>query len=274
VSGDDGGSSADWWLVVLRLSTGQGTDATEVTPMIQTRSIQPTHGPALEPRRVTAGGGRLVRVQEHLVSYKLAAPETGNAFSLVELQTPPGGSVPLQVERFEEKTLYVLDGTYVVRLSDETAVLGAGDLAFVPRGTAHSFRNAGPRPARLLLLATPGGIHDRFLAEIGEPVADSDVAAPIGPPDSAEIRAAAHAYGITILDRADAERTGDARSPVRQNGNGLVPPSEFYRQRYPDGQSAPQWAEMRSADSGIDGEGTAADDIERRDASWEDAEWQ
>jgi quercetin dioxygenase-like cupin family protein len=165
----------------------------------RTRSGQSTVLPTLEPRRVSAEDGEVVRVVENLVTFKLSAAETGNAFSLVEVRTLPGGSIPFHVRHFEEKTIYVLDGTYVLRIGDETVVLRAGDVAFVPRGTPHSYRNAGPLEARMLMLATPGGIHEHFLEEIGEPVSDRAAPAPAGPEDVAKARAAAPKYGITLL---------------------------------------------------------------------------
>jgi uncharacterized cupin superfamily protein len=49
----------------------------------------------------------------------------------------------------------VIDGEYQVRLGDEVVIAGAGDLVFVPRGTAHTFRNVGSRTGRLLNIIAP-----------------------------------------------------------------------------------------------------------------------
>jgi quercetin dioxygenase-like cupin family protein len=167
--------------------------------MIQYSPTRSTEIATIEPKHVPAEEGPVVHVAGNLVAFKLAAAETGNAFSLAEVRTLPGGNIPFHVRHFEEKTIYVLDGTYVLRIGDETIVLRAGDLAFLPRGTPHSYRNAGPQGARMLMLATPGGIHEHFLEEIGEPVSDRTMPVSIGPDDGARARAAAPRYGITLL---------------------------------------------------------------------------
>ncbi len=74
--------------------------------------------------------------------------------------------------------------------------LGAGGYAFVPRGMVHAFTNVGNTPARMLILVTPGGLHEQFFAELGEPV---DAPAPAGPPDVERIVAVSAKYGIEIL---------------------------------------------------------------------------
>jgi hypothetical protein len=46
--------------------------------------------------------------------------------------------------------------------------IGVGDLAFVPRGTPHIWKNIGTGEGRLLRIYTPGG-HEKFFFEIGRP---------------------------------------------------------------------------------------------------------
>ena len=154
----------------------------------------------LAPRRVDAGEGSAYRVLENVITVKLAATETGNAFSLSEVCTPSGGGVPLHIEYFGEKTYYVLYGTFVVRIGDGTVVLGAGDLVFVPRNTPSAYRNASPLPARMLILATPGGIHERFHAEIGVPVSGASDTEPTDVSGFPRMRDRAPSYGIAILE--------------------------------------------------------------------------
>jgi mannose-6-phosphate isomerase-like protein (cupin superfamily) len=120
------------------------------------------------PRHNGASEAHVVRIVDSNDLVKLSKTETGNVFSLVEVRTPSGASIPHDAHHFEDKTFYVLDGYYVFRIGDESVELGAGDLAFVPRGTPHSYRNPDPVRARMLVLSTPGGIHQRLLEAIGE----------------------------------------------------------------------------------------------------------
>lgn len=56
-----------------------------------------------------------------------------------------------------DETFYVIEGTLGFRIGDRTHEAGPGTVAFVPRGTAHTFANPSPVPARSLVLVTPGG---------------------------------------------------------------------------------------------------------------------
>lgn len=62
----------------------------------------------------------------------------------------------------------MLDGTFEILLGDELIHAGAGDFAFVPRGTVHRFANIGDAPARILAALAPAGI-ERFFRAVGEP---------------------------------------------------------------------------------------------------------
>ena len=148
----------------------------------------------LSPIRVEAGEGRTLRVISDVVTVKASAEDTGGAYSLFETSTPPGGGTPPHYQRYEDEAFYVLEGRCGFRFGEDTVEITEGGYAFVPRGTVHAFTNAGDGPLRMIVLVTPGGIHEKFFAEVGE-----DPATPAGPPDIAKLLAAAPKYGIEIL---------------------------------------------------------------------------
>ena len=92
---------------------------------------------------------------------------TGGTFTLLELTSPPGTGSPPHVHHHDDEALFILEGTYAIEVSDTREVLTAstGDYVFLPRGTRHTFRNAGPGTARLLALTTPAGL-DGFFEEV------------------------------------------------------------------------------------------------------------
>ncbi|WP_424186689.1 cupin domain-containing protein [Actinokineospora sp. G85] len=59
----------------------------------------------------------------------------------------------------------------------------AGDFVFIPRNTVHGFRNTGLRPARQLLLFTPGGF-ERFFTEAGVAAVPGAPVPPFDPEDN------------------------------------------------------------------------------------------
>ena len=149
------------------------------------------------PRHVAASGGRTVRVMGNRVTNKAVAAETGGAYSLFEAVVEPGSGAPPHYERYEDETLWILEGTFGLRLRDETLELGPGGYAFVPRGTLHALTNVGRGPGRLLLLVTPGGLCEKYFDEMGG--ARGVPHALDGPDNSERAGAIAAKYGIELL---------------------------------------------------------------------------
>jgi quercetin dioxygenase-like cupin family protein len=100
------------------------------------------------------------------VQCKASGATTGGQFAMFELHSPPGTGSALHVHHREDEALFVLEGEYEVSDAGSERVIAApaGTYLFLPRGTWHSFRNAGPDPARILIIATPAGLEGFFEA--------------------------------------------------------------------------------------------------------------
>jgi len=140
--------------------------------------------------------GRTLRVMSDRVTFKVTAAETNQAFSLFETVTPPQGGTPPHLQQQEDEAFYVLEGSYTFLVGAQRHTLTAGSFAFIPRGTVHAFTNTGDTPARMLIMTTPGGIHEQFFSAVGTPW--DDQAAP-ATPDIPRLVAAAQQHGIVIL---------------------------------------------------------------------------
>ncbi|HEX4215548.1 MAG TPA: cupin domain-containing protein [Candidatus Dormibacteraeota bacterium] len=112
---------------------------------------------------------------------KASRDATGGALSVFETTVDDGPPLhvhthddgpPLHVHTHEDESIYVLEGEVSVRCGEETLQAPAGSFVFLPRGTAHCFWSAGA-PARVLLMAVPGGIEDYF-AEINAATTDEE----------------------------------------------------------------------------------------------------
>jgi mannose-6-phosphate isomerase-like protein (cupin superfamily) len=81
----------------------------------------------------------------------------GSEFVLVEwtAEVGPHWIAPLHVHHGDDEAWYVLEGELGFRLGDEELVVGAGSAVLAPRGTPHTFWNAGDVEARYLLVMTP-----------------------------------------------------------------------------------------------------------------------
>lgn len=138
-------------------------------------------------------GHKTVRVIGDTVMFKALASQTNGAYSLFETTTPPGAGTPPHYQRDEDEAFFVLEGEYTFLHGEEQKVVTAGSFVFVPRGTMHMFTNTGDLPARMLIITTPGGIHEKFFESVGEPVD-----APPSEPNFPEIVQKAESYGIII----------------------------------------------------------------------------
>ncbi len=93
----------------------------------------------LEPN----GGERLRFLGDSTMRVKLDGATDG-AIAFYEYVSEPGVTGPPQhIHHAHDETFYVVDGTYEFTIGHDCVVLSPGAFLFVPRGTPHTFRNAG-----------------------------------------------------------------------------------------------------------------------------------
>ena len=139
-----------------------------------TTQAQPIVQPHDEAATKSAFGGS--------IEVRLRSEQTGGRLGLTEQVVPEGyPGPPLHVHPDFEETFYVIEGTLDFTIGDHAHQAGPGTVAFVPRGTPHTFANTSQAPARSLVLVTPGGF-ERYFEELmdlvvrsGRLPADSDL---------------------------------------------------------------------------------------------------
>jgi quercetin dioxygenase-like cupin family protein len=137
----------------------------------------------------------------NLVRVVLPQEEAGH-MSIVELVGPPGDMPPLHLHQRDDEAWYVLDGELSVFVGPgEPSRIGAGSLAYSPKGVPHTYRVEGERNARWLAVCTPGDF-ERFVIAASRP-AERDELPPHGEPPSEEqiaaVTALAAEHGIELL---------------------------------------------------------------------------
>lgn len=142
----------------------------------------------------TPVSGQIVDLLGCTLTFKAVSSITGGAYSLVDCVALPGAGTPPHIQHNDDEAFLVLDGTFEIVLGDTAAEYTTGDYIFVPRGSVHAFRNTGTAPARMLIVNSPGGLHERFFAESGVPFGSNAPA-----PGFEEILASAARYGIELL---------------------------------------------------------------------------
>jgi quercetin dioxygenase-like cupin family protein len=111
-------------------------------------AAEPFHlGPGEGPSVENPTGGR--------ITFKAMAKTTGGALTVVEATAAPGEGPPLHVHRHQDETIYVLEGRYRVRLGEHDVEASAGAFVFIPRGTPHTWQNAGAERSRFVATLAP-----------------------------------------------------------------------------------------------------------------------
>ncbi len=81
----------------------------------------------------------------------LISPEVGPNFAMRQFSMEPGGYMPLHTNQVEHEQ-YVLRGRAQLELGDETVMVQAGDVVFIPAGLPHSYATLGAEPFEFLCL--------------------------------------------------------------------------------------------------------------------------
>lgn len=137
-------------------------------------------------------GGEVLRAFGEQITVKLSTEQTQGALALWEELTPPGGGPPLHYHLNEEELFIVQEGQVQFFLDGEWSELGPGGVVFIPRGVVHTFRNAGERPTRQWVLATPSGF-EQFMARCAGEFAQANG------PDMARIGQISAEHGIHFI---------------------------------------------------------------------------
>lgn len=116
---------------------------------------------------VGPGQGKRYTARGSVMFFKALAEQDGGDFSLMERTLPVGGRKPPPHRHMNcSEAYFVLDGTVSVTVEDKELRVQSEGFVLVPRGTAHTFGNAGEVEARLLVIHAPAmdpyfaGLHD------------------------------------------------------------------------------------------------------------------
>lgn len=151
--------------------------------------------------QTTAPAGARLHVMGNLLRFLVRSAEADGGFSLTECETMPGAGTPPHFQADDREAFVVLEGEYEFMLDGQSRRAGPGAFVRVEKGVVHAFRNIGDRPAKMLILNWPGGLHEGFFEAVGDWLAPGEVPEAKAP-DMGRIFAAARTAGITLLPPA------------------------------------------------------------------------
>lgn len=119
--------------------------------------------------------GEAMFVLGDVVTFKITAAESDDAYFLTEIGSEPGGGPAFLHTHVPQETFWILEGEYEVYGQDEegekySIPAPVGTTVHVPGNVPHGFRNIGDTPGRLLALYAPVVHQPEFFTEIGIPM--------------------------------------------------------------------------------------------------------
>jgi mannose-6-phosphate isomerase-like protein (cupin superfamily) len=80
---------------------------------------------------------------------------------------PPQMGPPEHKHAQFDECFWIVKGTFLIKAAGRTVKASEGAWIFVPRGTAHAFRNVGTENGQLLIEALPAGGMRQYFEEVG-----------------------------------------------------------------------------------------------------------
>src|SRR5437016_801581 len=93
-----------------------------------------------EPYLLNPDEGDDLWVMGGLYSFKAVGASNENAYTLCEVQGPPGLATPMHIHEREDEAFYLAAGHATLFMDDKERPLLPGSFGFVPRGNRHGFR--------------------------------------------------------------------------------------------------------------------------------------
>lgn len=96
------------------------------------------------------------------ILFKTSTAETPSLFAIEHTAIQPGWGPPLHLHLAQEEWFYIMEGEVLFQVGDKRLTLKPGDSILGPRNVPHAFTAVGPKPARMLIVFTPGGKMEQF----------------------------------------------------------------------------------------------------------------
>lgn len=104
-----------------------------------------------------------------VLTFKATSDQSGGELTAIDTVAAPGEGPPLHVHSDEDEFIYILEGTFRVKLGDELTEAAPGSFVFIPRGTPHTWQNVGDAPARFFAGVMPAAIaFEEFFARYAQ----------------------------------------------------------------------------------------------------------
>lgn len=106
--------------------------------------------------------GELIEIVGDRARILVDGEATGGQCAVFEAISAPGAGPPLHRHAHEDEYFHVQEGTVKFSINGKTFIGRPGAFVLAPRGSVHTFVNAGTGPSRMLISVTPAGLERPF----------------------------------------------------------------------------------------------------------------
>ena len=111
------------------------------------------------------GEGRTYQIGHFKLTFKSVPGAVQGDYSVCESSSsPPVSGLGLHRHAFDEWHV-VMEGRYECQVGEAVRTLAPGEMMFAPGGTPHRLTNLGPGLGRMLVITSPAGVLEAFIAE-------------------------------------------------------------------------------------------------------------
>lgn len=106
----------------------------------------------------------------------LKGAQTGGSLAIFEDQVEPGIGPGRHIHHHQDETFFFLEGSFDVEISQELYHMRPGDVAFIPKGTVHAFKNVGSTRGRLRYVFSPALTIEEMFREFHDALSTGELA--------------------------------------------------------------------------------------------------
>ncbi len=107
----------------------------------------------------------------------LSGNQTNGSQAVFEDIVEPGVGPGRHIHHHQDETFFFLEGKFIAEVGGQMMELNPGDIAFVPRGTIHAFKNIGDTAGRLRYIFSPAQSIEEMFREFYDALQQGDLSA-------------------------------------------------------------------------------------------------
>ena len=105
----------------------------------------------------------------------LSGKQSNGSLVIFEDIVEPGVGPPRHIHHHQDETFFFLEGKFIAEVGGELMHFQPGDVAFIPQGTVHAFKNVGEKPGRLRYVFSPAQTIEAMFLEFYEALQEGDL---------------------------------------------------------------------------------------------------